>query len=129
MKSLAYARLKRARAVELLGQGMSYDEIAQAVGYVHRGSAHRAVYQALAEREVDAVDDLRALEVARLDGLQAALWDSAMGGDARAAIAILKRISSRIRLLDLDRRRATEGDVDHLLLVMGEAVGNAGEAT
>ena len=67
MKSLAQARLKRARAVGLVADGKSYTEVAEAVGYRHRGSAHRAVFQALAEREMEAVDDLRALELARID--------------------------------------------------------------
>ena len=44
MKSLAQARVKRARAVELAVEGHSYEEIAQRVGYSNRGSAHRAVF-------------------------------------------------------------------------------------
>lgn len=43
MKSLVEARLKRARALELVAQGKAYDQIAGEVGYSHRGSAHRAV--------------------------------------------------------------------------------------
>ena len=35
MKSLAEARIKRTRAVELAAQGMSYDDIATAVGQGH----------------------------------------------------------------------------------------------
>ena len=64
MKSLAQARVKRVRAVQLLIEGRNYDEIARAVGYSHRGSAHHAVATALAAREVEAVDELRALELA-----------------------------------------------------------------
>lgn len=103
MKSLAEARLKRARAVELVAQGESYDEVARAVGYSHRGSAHRAVSKALREREVEAVDELRALELLRLDALQAALWDDAMRGDAVAATSILRIIGQRARLLGLQQ--------------------------
>jgi hypothetical protein len=32
MKTLAIARLKRARAVELVAEGLSYDEVARVVG-------------------------------------------------------------------------------------------------
>lgn len=46
--------------------------------------------------------DLLNLEVARLDALQAALWDQAMDGDVRSAEAIHKFIQTRSRLLGLD---------------------------
>ena len=46
--------------------------------------------------------DLLNLEVARLDELQAALWDQAMDGDVRSAEAIHKFIQTRARLLGLD---------------------------
>ena len=88
---------------------MSYDEVARAVGYSHRGSAHRAVFKALAEQEVEAVEDLRALELARLDALQAAIWDDAMRGDTRAASAILRIIDQRVRLLGLQALQRTTG--------------------
>lgn len=45
---------------------------------------------------------MRALEILRLDSLQAGLWDKAMLGDARAASAILRIIQQRVRLLGLD---------------------------
>jgi hypothetical protein len=69
VKSLVQAQLKRTRAVELAGQGLSFDQIAKDVGYSHRGSAHRAVSKALAEREVHAVEELRQVELERLDQL------------------------------------------------------------
>src|SRR4051794_38225172 len=89
MKSLAEAKLKRARAVELASEGKSYDEIARLAGYRHRGSAHRAVSTALAEREAESVDQLRVVEAARLDRLQAAIWEKAIGGDLRAVDSVL----------------------------------------
>src|SRR3954447_15090364 len=64
IKSLAQARVKRVRAVQLLAKGKSYDEIARAVSFSHRGSAHRAVHKALVEREVEAVAEFRMVELA-----------------------------------------------------------------
>jgi hypothetical protein len=101
MRTLAHARLKRTRAVELLIDGLSYDEIAREVGFTHRGSAHRAVTRALAEREHDAVDSLRRVELDRLDRLQTAVWSQAIEGDAAAIDMILKIIDQRIRLFGL----------------------------
>lgn len=101
MKSLAEAKMKRARAVELLAEGKTYDEVAQLAGYRHRGSAHRAVFQALADHEVEGVAKLRALEAARLDQLQVAIWDKAMTGDVGAVASTLRIMEQRQRLLGL----------------------------
>lgn len=104
MRSLAEARLKRVRAVELLAAGHSYDEIARAVGFSNRGSAHRAVSKALAEREIDAIDGLRALELERLDYLLQAHWDSAMAGDIAASQVLLKISAERRRWYGIEKR-------------------------
>lgn len=115
MKTLAAARLKRVRAVELVATGRSYDEIAREVGYSHRGSAHRVVYKALAEREVEAVDDLCQMGLARLDRLQASLWGKAMDGDIPAVNTILRITDQRIRLMGLDTQ-PSESDESRLLV-------------
>lgn len=131
MKSLAQARLKRARALELIAEGKSYDEVAQAVGYAHRGSAHKAVFKALNEREVQGVDELRRLEVDRLDALQHALWANALGGDLDAAHAVLRIIELRARLLGLMTKKSAEktGNTSPAYLVVGPREGNPKEAT
>jgi hypothetical protein len=105
VRSLAEAHLKRIRAVELLAAGHNYDEIAQAVGYTNRGSAHRAVSKALAEREIEGLDELRALELDRLDALHAAFWHQAMAGDIDAAKILLAISGQRRRLYGIDKRK------------------------
>jgi hypothetical protein len=129
VKTLATARLKRVLAVELLADGLSYSEIAERVGFRHRASAFRAVSQALAEREVAGVDDLRAIEVARLDRLQTALWDKALMGDTRAVAGVVRIIAMRVRLLGLDRQGPLGADEPGPALVIGPAEGNPGQAT
>jgi len=57
--------------------------VARAVGYGHRGRAHRALSRTLSDREVEGVDELRAVELARLDRLQVSIWEQAVGGDTR----------------------------------------------
>lgn len=103
MRTLAVAQHKKARAVELLLEGRSYDDIAHRVGYAHRGSAHRAVRQALEQRQVAAVDQLRQQEVGRLDALQALLWPLAEAGDVHAAASVVRIVEQRVRLRGLDR--------------------------
>ena len=115
MRSLAEARLKRSRAVELLAEGFCYDEIARRVGFTNRGSAHRAVSKALSERQAENVDLLRAQEGDRLDAIQAALWDQAMTGDPRAVSVVVKVIACRIRLFGLDHHDGDRGGPTQLV--------------
>jgi transposase-like protein len=128
MKSIAQAREKRARAVELLREGKSYDEIAREVGFSHRGSAHRAVSKALAEREIEAVDALRQVELERLDRLQTSIWPRAMNGDVSAINAVLRVIDRRIRLLELARSPEVPDQLVGLVVGPVEE-GNTGDAT
>lgn len=94
---------KRVRCVELAAQGLSYDEIAQTVGYAGRGSAYKAIAAALRAQQAPAVDELRALEVERLDALQRSCWDAALEGDIPSVDRVLKVIAARVRLLGLDQ--------------------------
>ncbi|MDP9435596.1 MAG: hypothetical protein M3P93_10550 [Actinomycetota bacterium] len=59
--------------------------MAQRLGYANRGTVHRIVQQALSAREVESVDELRHLELARLDAVQSPLWPRAMAGEPSAA--------------------------------------------
>ncbi len=110
----AISNYRRTRAVELALSGHSYDDIAREVGYSNRGTAWRAVQNALNRREVAAVDEYRRVELARLDALQRALWDRALEGDRSAVDGVLGVIERRIRLLGLDRR-ALRGDRHYLV--------------
>ena len=94
---------KRVRCVELATQGMSYDEIAKAVGYSNRGGAYKAVSAALRAKQVEAVDELRVVELERLDALQRSCWDAALEGDIASVDRVLKVIAARVRLLGLDQ--------------------------
>ena len=127
MRSLASARLKRSRAVELLAEGFCYDGIARQVGFTSRGSAHRAVSKALSERQVENIDLLRALEGNRLDMLQAAVWDRAMAGDLRAINTVVNVIGCRIRLFALDQWARDGGNPERPGgLVVGPVEGDTG---
>ena len=87
--------------MELRAGGMSYEQIAQQVGYANKGTAHKVIAKALERREVEDVDFLRAVEVGRLNALQAALWDRAMSGNLAACRSILHILDLRSRLLGL----------------------------
>jgi len=58
--------------------------------------------EALKAQNVEAVDQLRNLEVARLDKLQLSMWPGAMAGDVHAASVVTRVIVTRCRLLGLE---------------------------
>ena len=99
----ALAKWRRARCVELALAGHSFDEIALQVGYQNRGTAWRAVQDALNSRIAEAVTEYRELELARLDAIQAAHWPQAVAGSVRAADLVLRVIDRRVKLLGLDQ--------------------------
>ena len=112
----ALSEWRKARAVELALQGLSYDAIAKEVGYANRGTAWRTVTKALAERTDMAVRQLRAMEGERLDALQKAVWGEAVAGDLKAVDAVLKVIHARVRLFGLDAPEARAPEVIRVVI-------------
>jgi hypothetical protein len=101
-RNRALAAARRARAVELRTAGLTYDQIAMELGYANRGTVYHVVAGALRAQTAEAVVELRSLEVERLDHVQLALWQKAMDGDVPSAIAVVRVIMARCRLLGLD---------------------------
>lgn len=91
-----------AEAVQLRIQGYTYDEIASRLGYAHKGSAHQAVKAALKRTLQEPTDELRKLELERLDYIMRQLFVSFDAGDMRLSDNILRVIEKRHRLLGLD---------------------------
>ena len=106
-KALAAAR--RVRAVELKAAGLTYEQIANELGYTSKGTAYNIVTKALREQTAEAVADLRDLENARLDALLHALWDAAMTGDVKAVAAVVQIVQARVHLNGLEPVRDTFG--------------------
>jgi hypothetical protein len=100
-RNRALAAHRRRVAVELALTGRTYQQIADEMGYANRGTVYRIVQRTLQDRVYESVDDLRRLEVARLDALQSRYWSRAMSGDLGAAGVVLRVIDRRARLLGL----------------------------
>ena len=101
-RNRALAAARRVRAVELRTAGHTYHQIATELGYANRGTVYRVVANALETHTVEAVENLRYLEVARLDALQLAVWHKAMDGDVPSAAVAIRIIMERWRLLGLE---------------------------
>jgi len=108
----ALASWRRSEAIRLKTAGCTYEQIAEHLGYANRGTVHRIVQQALDVREVESVDELRRLELDRLDALHASLWPLAMGGHVPSVLALIRIVDLRTRLLGLQaptaRKRTPE---------------------
>ncbi len=124
---MATAAWRKARAVELALQGHSYDAIAAEVGYANRGTAWRTVSKALAERADIAVEDLRTMEMARLDYLQSRLGPQVEVGDVKAITAATRIVQARSRLMGLDKIEPPAEDGHTVVLDVAE-LARRGEA-
>lgn len=83
---------RRAKALELHLAGVSYAEIAKAVGYASKSGAHKAVQEALAAArpEPGVPASLPESQLARLDAMLKGLWPAARRGDVHAVDRVLK---------------------------------------
>ncbi len=102
--------IRRKEAVDLRIEGKTYREIAQELG-VTPTRARQLVAEALAAIEKDtaeSAEELRRLELDRLDQLQSGLWEEAAAGNLKAVGAALKIMERRARLLGLDAPTRTE---------------------
>lgn len=94
---------RQLQAVEMRKQGMSYRAIAERVG-VSFQQVQRDVTEELkrlAALNLNAADELRQLELERLDRIIAGLDHWVQAGNAQAAMAILKAMDTRAKLLGL----------------------------
>ena len=95
-------RVARVRhALQLRAAGKSFAEIAQICGYHSLQAAWAAVAAALQQQVRAPAEDLRTLELARLDALQAAVWEQALRGEVAAIDCVLRIMGKRIGLLGL----------------------------
>lgn len=95
----ARAAYRRAVAAELRTQGYSYDAIAETLEYKDRSGAWRAVMKGLEHRQVTAVDRMRMVEFAELEGQHRIAWEQAKLGNFKAIDQVLRCADSRLKLL------------------------------
>lgn len=101
----AALRIQRMQAaLELRRAGRDYREIGNQLG-IGKSTAHRLVLAALAgarEQLEGDVQEAKAEEISRLDGLLTALWQKARAGEVGAVDRVLKIAERRAKLLGLD---------------------------
>lgn len=90
------------KALELRKAGVSYQRIAETLGYKDASGAWRAVKSALKKTLQEPAAELRTLEVERLDAMLSAIWASVKQGQYGAQDRALKIMERRAKLLGLD---------------------------
>lgn len=113
-------REKSVRALELRKAGVSYDMIAQQLGYSNKSSAHRAVSKLLDSTEKEVVGDLREMELRRLDDLFRSMYPMALKGNFAAVDKCLKIMERRSKITGLDAPEKTQSDVRQIIKVVYE---------
>lgn len=95
---------RRVNALNLRKSGASFRQIGDQLG-VDAATAYRDVQRALADlakEQRESAEQLRQLELERLDALQIALWVQARQGNQGAVDRVLRIMERRARLLGLD---------------------------
>jgi hypothetical protein len=99
-------RETRLRAIALRRQGLTFAEIAAALGYKDRASCYMSIRYELDKERADAVETLREIEGKRLDAVERAIWPRVISGQdldaVRVFVAICRR---RAMLFGLDARQ------------------------
>lgn len=113
---------RRAKAIQLRLSGVDWQTIANRLGYSDKAAACKDVTRALEANQAaarKAGEDLRIVELARLDRLQSALWAQALHGDHKIVDTLLRLMQRRARLTGLDNIEQAGGtDVDRWLAAM-----------
>jgi hypothetical protein len=89
-------------ALDLRISGETFQEIADALGYKHASGAKFAVDSALMKTIKEPADQLRDMEVARMDVMLKSLWPGVLKGNARTVEVAIKVLERRAKLLGLD---------------------------
>lgn len=96
------ARERESQAVQLRIAGVSYEAIAQRLGMTPAG-AYKAVKRALRrviEKTTEDAEELRRLEIGRLDRLLLAVWPLATGRQPGAAGPDLGAVDRALRIIE-----------------------------
>jgi hypothetical protein len=91
---------KTSRALEMRKSGATYALIASELGYANESGAYKAVMRALKKTLQEPADEVRMLEVERLDALLSGLW--ARKNTPEVTDRILRIMERRAKLLGLD---------------------------
>lgn len=110
------AAARAEQALTLRKAGYGYQVIAKQCGYASRGAAYTAVQRELARTIQQPADDVRKLELERLNDLFIPLYAKALKGDTWSTDRCLKIMERRAALLGLDMDKG-QGNAAQMVIV------------
>lgn len=96
------ANEKQKKALALRRDGATYEQIAEALGYRSPSGAHKAIMLALKANIREPAEQLRQIELQRLDKAQLAIAALVQKGDLKAIDRWIKLTATRAALLGLN---------------------------
>ncbi len=96
------ANAKQQQALELRKAGATYETIAQSLGYSSPSGAYQAIESAMKRTLQEPADDLRRLEIERLNAMLLSIWPSVRQGNYGAIDRALRIMERTAKLLGLD---------------------------
>lgn len=102
---------RRSNALELRGAKVTFEDIAERLGYSSAQHAHRDVMKGITDLVEAPAKDIVAEELASLDRVQQTLWPLVRRGDLAAVDRLLKVMERRARYLGLDQPDRIQAEV------------------
>ena len=99
---------RQAAAVHLRKSGHTFQEIADKLGYAGHQGAYKAVMSAIRKIVQEPAEELRKLELERLDVMLKSLWPFVLKGSPRHVEMALKVMDRRAAYLGLDAPKQVE---------------------
>jgi hypothetical protein len=99
---------------------MTYQHIADELGYSSAGEARKQIMKALDAVPVAEVEELRRIQVQRLESLLESVWPAAQRGNMRAVNTAERIVAQITSLMGLQAAPSFKGTVhQHFLLTLG----------
>jgi hypothetical protein len=94
---------RETEVVKLRRGGLTWDMIAERVGYRSPSAAHFAYQRASMRVVQEDIEAIRKIETERLDMAQSAIWGKVLTGDNPSIANLLRIMDRRAKLLGLDQ--------------------------
>lgn len=98
----------KAEALRLRTAGLSYDEIAERLGYSNRSGAYKVVQKALQDTIQEPADEYRTLHRRRLEAIVSAYWSEMQAGNEKAASVVARALADLAELDGLNAPKRLE---------------------
>jgi len=102
---------KELKIIELRRAGVTWEKISAEIGFKNASGAYKMYQRAAARMIRPNLEELRDVELDRLDRMQLGIWPKAKDGDMRAIDTVLRIQDRRARLLGLDAPTKIQAEV------------------